>query len=386
MRALRLATLAASIAAAMPVGAAETGKEPVELLRALQLTQDEIAHGSTSAHLSQRELLARIAEQLAQVDERVWKEPRQVRAAITFVLSGGDPAVLRKLAGRAPLEGIEEKLIRGAIAYGEGRNAIAAEALAGIDVRMLDASLAGHFALVQSELIAKSDAKKAVALLDDARLLSPGTLIEEAALRRQAAIVADQGDFERFEALAAHYLRRFPDSVYAATFRQQFASIVASQDFDKQPARLAKFGSTLAGLSPLDQRDISLTIAKEGLLKGKLVIARFAAGNAARLAESGSAEAVRARLYEAAGVVVTDQIEKAVAILNAIDRASLTQEEAELADAAYAVTAEIMRLPAPASGTPPQASVTETAASFRVVERVRSALARSDRLIGEAGQ
>ena len=71
---------------------------------------------------------------------------------------------------------------------------------------------------------AEKEPAKALAYLDDARLLAPGTLIEEAAFRRQIALIASAGDGERYEMMVARYLRRFPNSVYAGNFRQQFAA------------------------------------------------------------------------------------------------------------------------------------------------------------------
>ena len=62
------------------------------------------------------------------------------------------------------LPGMDDKLVQGVLAYGEGRNAEAADLLIRIDARSLDPSIAGHLALVQAELIAKKDAGKALAV------------------------------------------------------------------------------------------------------------------------------------------------------------------------------------------------------------------------------
>ena len=55
----------------------------------------------------------------------------------------------------------------------------------------LDARLAGEVAFARSVLETKRDAKTAVDLLDWARLLAPGGLVEEAALRREIALLAE---------------------------------------------------------------------------------------------------------------------------------------------------------------------------------------------------
>ena len=158
-----------------------------------------------------------------------WKDPRNARAAVVFVLSGGSARVLQKLMRSGASADINEKLIKGALAYGEGRHDEAAELLAGIDARALDPGMAGHVAYVQGELAARKEPAKALVHLDEARLLSPGTIVEEAALRRQIALLAAAGSADRYEALATQYLRRFPNSVYAGGFRQQFALAIAGE-------------------------------------------------------------------------------------------------------------------------------------------------------------
>ena len=59
--------------------------------------------------------------------------------------------------------------------------------------------------------------------VDIARLEAPGTLIEEAAVRRGIEIAAKLGDAERFEFFAIRYASRFPRSMYAEAFRHRFS-------------------------------------------------------------------------------------------------------------------------------------------------------------------
>jgi chemotaxis protein MotC len=375
------APLLALVVALAPARGQEAPRQPADLVRSLQTLQDQIAHGSTDAHLSQRTLLAQIAEQLALAKPEVWKEARNARAAVAFVLSGGDPRLLKKLSEPGMLPGMDEKLVQGVLAYGEGRNAEAADLLIRIGAPSLDASIAGHIALVQAELIAKKDAGKALAFLDEARLLSPGTLIEEAALRRQIAIVATAKDFDRFDMLSANYLRRFARSVYAGAFRRQFAADVAGREDAGSAGRMAKLAAALEAVDLVDRRDIYLAIAREALIKGKSELARLAADGAVRLAEKDSAEQRRASLYEAAALVAGNGIEKGTSALEAMDKAELDEEDAELLDAARSVAAEVRRLPAPS-----EAAGEDAGATPKTVEAARQSMARVDQLIGEVSK
>ena len=375
--ALRLAAPLLALAVTLTTAhAQEAPRQPADLVRSLQTLQDEIARGSTEAHLSQRTLIAQIAEQLALAKPEVWKKPRNARAALAFVLSGGDPRILKKLSEPGMLPGMDEKLVQGVLAYGEGRNAEAADLLIRISARSLDPSLAGHLALVQAELIAKKDAGKALLFLDEARLLSPGTLIEEAALRRQIAIVATAKDLDRFDMLSANYLRRFARSVYAGAFRRQLATDVAGREDAGSVGRMTKLAAALEAVDAAERLDIYLSIAREALIKGKAELARLAADSAARLADKDSAEQRRARLYEAAALVVGNGIDKGTSALEAMDKAELDEEDAELLDAARSVAAEIRRLPAPS-----EASGEDAGAPPKAVEAARQSMARADQLI-----
>ena len=375
--ALRLAAPLLALAVGLaPAHGQEVPRQPAELVRSLQTLQDEIAHGSTDAHLSQRTLIAQIAEQLALAKPEAWKEPRNARAAVAFVLSGGDPRILKKLSEPGMLPGMDEKLVQGVLAYGEGRNAEAADLLIRISARSLDPSLAGHLALVQAELIAKKDPVKALLFLDEARLLSPGTLIEEAALRRQIAIVAAAKDLDRFDMLSANYLRRFARSVYAGAFRRQFAADVAGRDDAGSAGRMEKLAAALEFIDLAERLDIYLSIAREALIKGKSELARLAADSAARLADKDSAERRRARLYEAAALVVGSGIEKGISALETMDKTDLDEEEAELFDAARSVAVEVRRLPLPS-----EASGEDAGAPPKAVEAARQSMARVDQLI-----
>jgi chemotaxis protein MotC len=361
----------------------EETRTPVDLIRALRASQDRITQGATEAQLSQRTVLTQIGEQLAAVQPETWKEPRNARAALAFVLCGGAPATLKKLIELGAIPAIDDKLARGVLAYGEARDADALELLSAIDARELNASIAGHIALAQAELTAKKDPKKALDFLDDARLLAPGTLIEEAALRRQVGIVAATGEFGQFEMLATDYLRRFAKSVYANAFRRQFAADVAARADTGDGDHIARLQTALDALEPAERRDIYLVIAREALVRGRTALARVAASNAAPLFDEGSMGRLQAGIYEAAALVLNQDIDKGAFMLEAMDTAKLGEEEAELVAAAGSVAAEI-RHELPFADAPVPAGGDDLAKSFKVVETARAAMARADALIDGA--
>lgn len=360
---------------------------PVELTRTLQLLQDRIARGSTQAHLAQRQLLGHIEQRLTALAPETWAEAENVRAAVTFALAGGGPAVLRALLTSGKASEAEQPLALGALAYLEGRERDARAKLAGIDPRTMPAGLAGQLALTQSALMVREAPAKSLELLDLARLLAPGTLVEEGALRRQIFVVAQGGDARRFEALSIQYLRRFRRSVYAGNFRQRFAGALTRLDFDSDRTRIASLERMLDEIEPESRRDLYLLVGRAGLEQGRRETALFAAERAMGLAAPESRPAAQARLYRGAALIVADgRFEEGYEALRGLDRIDFAPADAELLDAALS-TARQIRTPTTAADTAaaPAASVSRPIPESGSLMRAQEALARAERAMGAAG-
>jgi len=366
----------------------DSGKKPFELVRELQVFQDQVVLKSDKARAEQRERIANVAAQLATFDASAWADARNARAAVIYVLSGGDPRVLRKLfASGAPL-GVDERLAKGALAYGERRDAEATELLEGIDVDALDRSVGGHVALVRALLVAKSDQRKAYALLDRARIVAPGTIVEEAALRRQAILAAKMDDLDSFEALSDQYFRRFSASIFARSFAHQFAEEAVSRRYSGNEKHMAKLEVLLRGMSPDMRRDACLALAEEGIAVANVDVVRLAGKMAALDAKAQPLDAVRLMLFEAAALIVTDDHEQGEMALRLVDRSKLGVREEALLDAALSVAREISRPPMLGAATPEEAVSGEPpdAASSTVINDARRAIARADGLLNEASR
>jgi chemotaxis protein MotC len=311
-------------------------REPYQLVRTLHALQDQIARGNLEAHNAQPALLKRLGDEFQKADPAVWKDPRNSRAVVTFLLSGGSPQAVDALRSRDLLT-IDAAILDGAIAYVEGRADDARARLGNIHARDLPPTIAAEIALVQSALVAQTDAKAAIERLDDARLLMPGTLVEEAALRREIFVAGQVDDFDKFEALAQKYFRRFRHSIYAGNFRQRLAVAVARFSFVQQSDRFPRLVALLDQLDDAGQRALYLLIARTALVRGKVEMADLAAEHVLGLTEEGSSERERARFYRAAARVVTNAHEQALLDLQKIEVGRLPERDAELLRAALAV-------------------------------------------------
>lgn len=338
--------------------AVEADKQPYVLVRTLRTVQDEVASGSTTAHELQRKLLRDFGEQIRDLPVGVWDDVRNVRAVIFFVLSGGDPAVLKTVIGRKKTPFIERRLLKGALAYGESRLVDALSMLHKIEARKLDPLLGGMVALIQGTLIGKKDIKKAIDFFDEARLLAPGTLIEESALRQQILLLAREGEVERFDVLASQYSRRFPNSLFARNFRRQFFAGVARQNYKRASEWVSRTESELMKVPAAERVGLYLSIAEEATKGGNIDIAKFAAGKAREFSQPGSRAVERAKLFEGASLVATDEFERGVELLNEVDVAKLGASDREVRDSALAVARSVGKWPeAPAKldEAPPEA-------------------------------
>jgi chemotaxis protein MotC len=387
-----LGALGATLAAAQ-----DAPRQPYELVRTLESIQDRIAHGSEEAHRFQRQFIGEIAESLLKTPPEVWQDSRNTRAALIYVLSGGDPRVLAKVAQKPDLPGIPPQLPDGILAYAQGRNRDALALLGKIDPRSLDARLGGHLALAKAMLIAPDDAPRAVALLDDARLLSPGSLVEEAALRRQILLLANIEDYARFEQLSFNYLRRFGKSVYAQAFHRSFAIAAASSRYGRDSRFLRGLEARLDELDEAVRRDVYLAMVEEAVSRGKVELTRMAADKIGHLFTPGSSEAARIQLYKAAAlVVVTPDYDYALAALRNIDRSRLAASDARLLDSALSLAIHLRTPPVPAGPPGPlppqqpasaaQGKADSMAQTSKVLERARLALAKADELIGKGNR
>ncbi|WP_133239332.1 chemotaxis protein MotC [Microvirga sp. KLBC 81] len=343
--------------------------------------------------MGQRGLLTILDNRFMDLPPEVWTDGRNIRATIAFVLSGGNPQILRKLLEMGdPAIPIEDRsLVEGTLAYVEGREEEAKGKLLSIDVRSLPPSLGAQLALVQSALVVRADVKKSSDLLDFVRLQAPGTLLEEGALRRQVFVASQTGDMRKFLALSSGYLRRYRHSIYAGNFRQRLASALTRIDFGKDSALFDDVVEMLMDLEPDARREIYLMAARSSINQGQTHSARMLAEKAKELSEGDVASTARAKLYRAAAMIVSSEtIGMAVEDLKGIDRTKLTAGDATLLDSALSMAGHIRVMPgdkmadnlgwtspSPASDVPKQ----QAPEQLQAVLKAQDALSRIDKLI-----
>jgi len=326
--------------------AVDPDQQPFVLVRRLRAVQDEIAQGSAEAHEHQSTLMKELGALLPILPVAVWDDVRNVRAAIFFVLSGGNPAVLRVVNGRPKSEFVERRVLRAALAYGEGRVVDAMGLMQKVDARNLDPLLGGIFALIQGTLITKKDPIRAIQFFDQARLLSPGTLVEEAALRQEILLIAKEGEVERFDVLSSQYARRFPNSLFAQSFRRHLFAGIARKNFKRAEEWMSRTETELMRVPGPERLGLYLAMAEEATKDGNLDVARFAAAKARELAPADSRSMQRAKLFEGAALAASEQYEQATTLLGEVEPTKISASDEEIRSAALAVAGAVGKWPA----------------------------------------
>lgn len=328
-----------------PAAFAEDGLQPYQLVRSLQLVQDRIAAGDHAALPMQAKLLEMTDTRLRAADAQDFSDPKNFRALLVYGMSGGNPVTVEAAMSRAKTDPQSLAIAKGIIDYLNGRPAAAIEALKPIDPMMLPADLGAFLALVKGSLLATEQPAAALALLDDARLLSPGTLVEEAALRRSVGIAAAQGDGARFALASTQYVEDYLYSPYASQFADAFVSGVITLHMAISQDKLADI---TAMMDPEREKVIYLRIARRAAIDGLADLSAFASARAEQGRDGiHNQDDPRAQLYSSLSTVTSGTIDEVRAKLDKIDRSQLSQSDRDLLDAAQAVAGEVIAPPAP---------------------------------------
>lgn len=365
-----------------------------DLIDELQQTQLRMANGDKSAYARQSERLRAIGEAIASAKPEVWKSRSEIEAAAAYVLSGGSPRAITQLLERGVTPKDGDALLRGALAYAAGRVRDAEALLAPIDPKTVSLRLGGQLAYAKSVLATSSDPDEAIRYLDLARLLAPGSLVEEAALRREILLAGDRHDGDRMIFLARQYAGRFPKSIYASDFISSLSVVSVRYGLIEDVANLRKFEELLSLVTAEQRRAFLLTIARNQLIGGKFEVAGAAAAYVLGSLTPDDADAARARFYAAAAKIVGDDYAASFAELQTLDKSKLGKADRALLPAVLHVATHLRDRPSDAQFA--EAGREDHIAALRspdpvpphpndpvanTIEQARGALASSDELI-----
>lgn len=334
-------SLFAACAALPALAEAPPALQPYQMVRSLQLLQDRLASGDHAALPLQKKLLELIDDRLRKSDDTVFEEKRNVRAALVYGMSGGNPLTLSAVFRKKSISDEDKRIGQGVLNYLQGNPAGAQNALANVDPRLLPAEIGAFLALVKGSVTSVSDPTVALKQFDTARLLAPGTLVEEAALRRSLALAASLGEADRFYRAANQYVRRFLRSPYASQFADSFVSgILALHD----KLNLDALDETTTMMDADQRRVIFLRLARRAAIDGLTDLSVFAASRA-EIEAGADRQDPRSQLYSSLSTLTSENIDEVTARLRSIDRQQLSESDIRLLDAAEAIVSSVTAAP-----------------------------------------
>ncbi len=374
------------LAVATPAGAMTDTARLSDMADDLQRLQVQIAHGDRAAYAAQLKLLKKIGATIEAAKPETWTDEREADSLVVYILSGGSLAEVASLVKDGSMVESARSLTRGAIAYVTSHETDALALLAGADLGALDPRLAGQVAFARSVLETRRDPKAAVAFLDWARLLAPGGLVEEAALRREIRLLVEAKDARRAVMLTRQYSTRFAASLYAADFFRVLAHLVGRLGLADDPADYRLLSNAVAALPSDGRRDFLLTLAETAVVYARFTAASAAASEALQLSRPGSADEARARLYLDAGRILSRGYDAAIADLRGLAASRLDRSDAGLLAAVQSVAAQMRVAPAAGAveaqgGAPTESAKKGDDGPATTIERAQHALEQSSRFV-----
>lgn len=355
------------------VGAAESFAQspdnlmPYSMLRSLQFVQDSVVLGDHSAAEMQRFMLTTIDERLRDAPPSIFADPRNVDAALIYAMSGGNPATLELLVAKDVDGNFDTRVADALRKYLSGRGTLIAKGLGAMVPEYRKTRIGPYLALISGNVTLAQDPVAALKFYDIARLEAPGTIVEEAALRRSLAIAVEDGDATQGFKYAQRYARRFLHSPYAS----QFADLIVALSVRRyEHIEEATITDTVALMDADRQRETYLRMARMATVAGKEKLARMAATRAKDLSTGlPVVDGAPANLYESLANIGTPDIVSAIKTITSIPDEHLSDRDKILRDAAKAIAEEVVRPPlASAASLQPGTTGWEGEATLPVAE------------------
>ncbi|AFL48922.1 chemotaxis protein MotC [Sinorhizobium fredii] len=357
LKRLRAILATSVLAAPLAIGLAHAGETeelaPFKMVRSLQYVQDSVVLGDHSAIEMQRFMLGEIDKRLRAAEETTFRDPRNVDAALVYVMSGGNPETLDYLTDRDVEGNFDARVTDALRQYLRGKGPLIVENLSKAAPEYKNSRVGPYLFLILGNATSQQDPVAAMKFYDWARLTAPGTIIEEAALRRSVSLAARAGDPGRGFRYALTYARRYLTSPYASQFADVFVDLAVA-NFDGAVEQ--KVSEILAFMDEARQREVYLRVARRAAIGGNQTLARLASSRAEELARDGGGQSqLLASFYEGLAAVPSEDVFTAAQTLAAIPDEKLSPRDRALREAARAIAEEVVRLPQDES--PAQASM-----------------------------
>ena len=347
---LRLASLLASAAlatvlstVAVNAGSGAEGVPIYRMVRSLQNIQDQVINGDLSSVDMQHFLLGEIDKRLRSAGTAAFDDTRNVDAALIYAMSGGNPDTLDLLVNRDVGGNFDNRVTSILRRYLQGKGGSSSKQLEAVVPEYRNTAIGPYLELIGANALMEKDTDKALQFFDWARLEAPGSIVEEAALRRSLSITSRKGDTAKALPYARRYARRYMRSPYASQFADIFVGLALDHEKALPPAEIRE---VLSLVERKRQREIYLRLARRAAIAGNKSLTDFASKEARRLSEkSDASQLALAELYSGIVNIPSDGVNQILDSLASIPDAELAPKDRFLRDAARVVAEEVTRAP-----------------------------------------
>lgn len=329
-------------------GQAQSDLPPAKILRSLQFVQDSVVMGDHSARDMQKFLLATFDTTLRTSNMSIFSDVKNADAALIYIMSGGNPATLNYLVAKDVQGYFDSRVVNVLQKYLSGRGGMVDKIVADLIPEYRNNRMGPYLMLIAGNIAFPKDPAASLAFFDDARLSAPGTIIEEAALRRSIMATLQLKQPEKGLLYIRKYAVRFLHSPYASQFADLFVSFAID---NYGPVTNEDIGDIAELMDAERAQEIYLRIARQASLQGRMELAKFAADKANALTdETGdTSREPLSKLYSGLTNVSGSDVVNASDALATIPADELSPRDLALRDAAKAVAEQIMRPPSPSS-------------------------------------
>lgn len=298
--------------------------------------------GDHSATDMQRFVLAKIDKRLRAADTSEFRDPRNVDAALIYAMSGGNPATLDYLVSRDVDGHFDTRVTDILRKYLSGKGVLVSNSIVSMVGIYKNTRIGPYFALVAGNVTFVKDPAGSLKFYDLARLLMPGTIVEEAALRRSFSIAIEVGQTQKALIYANRYARRFLHSPYASQFADMLVQLIVDHFKDMNEDDVL---ATLETMDPAQQREIYLRIARRASINGNPKLAALAAERAQTLAGLPGGNDPQALLYGGLARIPTTGVKDALKTIEGLPADQLSDSDKALLAAARQIAQDIVTLP-----------------------------------------
>ena len=332
------------------VAFAQEPLEPADLLRSLMRVQDTVAAGDRAALPMQAQIVTMLDDSFREAGAAVISDPRNMEALLIYGMAGGNQRTVSAIVAQMPPDHPQYRLSKAVADYMSGRTGRAIEIFKEYQPLEMRGRMAPFVALAKGSVNVQDNPEVAVRSFNAARLLAPGTLVEEAVLRRLQLLHLQRKDPAGFISVSSQYARRFVRSPYADQFADTFLDGALAMGERISPMAMAEVAETMP---PAHRNAIFLRLARKAALEGNTELSDFATSRIVKRDADGDgmrSTALRSQLYADLGSMNAENAAEVLKRLKAIDEDYLPPEDVRLLRAARGVAESIVRPIAPVPG------------------------------------